>query len=171
MAVGRRRPSSTRFLRSRWTGPPRGSARGRGAPRHRAGTTTTALRVPPAAGTHAGQTFVAGTSCWKAISIASAASGAQDDRLRVVPEQPVHLAMDAPWVRAVFVGSSKEMELLVSIEADAEFWEPARLDADEDGRLPQGSAALALGPARAKKRGWAGTEDAGWRSRSFRPAL
>jgi len=105
----------------------------------------------PQPGSHAGQTFVAGTLVLEGDLDRVRRLWARDDRLRVVSEQGVSLAMDAPWVRAVFVGSSKEVELLVSIDADGEFWEPARLDADDDGRLPRDLRLLLSDLVRAKK--------------------
>jgi hypothetical protein len=112
----------------------------------------------PRPGSHAGQTFVAGTLVVEGDLDRVRQLRARDDRLHVVAEQGVNLAMDAPWVRAVFVGSSKEVELLVSIEADADFWEPARLDADDDGRLPRELRLLLSDLARAKEVGKAGSK-------------
>jgi hypothetical protein len=116
----------------------------------------------PDPGTHAGQTFVAGTLLLEGDRDRVRRLRMRSEELRVVPEQRVRLAMDAPWVRALLVGSSKEVELLVSIEAeDDSFWAPTRVDAGDDGGLPRGLRLLLSDLGRARTKGPGGAEPQG----------
>lgn len=91
----------------------------------------------PYPGTHAGQTYVAGTLALDGELDAIRHLWLRGEPLRLVPEQAVHLAMDGPQLHAQFVGSAKRVELLVRIEADADFWALASIDSADEGGLPK----------------------------------